>query len=213
MLIRQGRKDARQLFWGCVSRSIHFHPPLTSTIFLPSLSLPVTVTDCSAPCSHSSCSECHSDSRCLWCPSLNQCISGDSLQSYAFTYPFGQCLGYAPSSDPCPRMYCVHVYPHLISYTETPSYCIPPCIVTPFLISPYSHAYVPHIPVHPYLIPHTLHICTAISHTPIQPCLHVSYPCAPIPHTLICPYHTQMYIYNAPPYSSPCSSLRGISDM
>ena len=83
-------------------------PALTNFFPLP-LPLPsphspsVSTVDCPASCpSLSSCSECSSSDHCMWCSSLSQCISANSTHAYAFTYPFGQCLGYVTSVNQCP---------------------------------------------------------------------------------------------------------------
>ncbi|CAI8041271.1 Attractin [Geodia barretti] len=64
-------------------------------------SLNVTTTECSVPCPKTNCSSCAGTDRCLWCPSLNSCFPSSHTQSYAVTFPFGQCLGYS-SSCPVP---------------------------------------------------------------------------------------------------------------
>ena len=152
--------------------------PHLSRCFLPSL--PVTVSECSAPCSSSSCLECLHESNCLWCPSLNQCISGESGQSYALTYPFGQCLGYVSTSDSCPRMYIIYTP---MSPCVEPHYLHTSCPMPPYFMSHASILHVPHLhtscPMPPYFMSHT-----SILHTPY---LHTSCPIPPyfMPHTSI----------------------------
>ena len=121
-----------------------FNPSLLTLSIYPSPSSsyhpPVTTAECSVPCSYSTCSECAPKPNCIWCPSLNKCVDSTHNNSYAYNFPFGQCLGYSRSC----RGMCVHT---LFSVHRC-------CIV--LLHSPNTHIYIhqvpsshsPSIPVH-----------------------------------------------------------------
>ena len=87
------------------------------------------------PCTHSTCSECSAgSSNCLWCPSLDLCLSPHGSQSYAFTFPFGQCLGYITHPSSCPGTpfpQSTDFIPHTNSHTliHTSPRDVMPCVM------------------------------------------------------------------------------------